>query len=165
MLAKKAIFWKTTNGHWQSAVAKPPKLGQNLGYLWKDDIHIFHLAPSFSLRKSEYSLSCCNLPKEVDSSGTSRNIDPSPVLSYSTHEMLSVLLHHFAMYYENESNDYHTLTGAFSHMQYCSVLFKWKFFFQMRASCLPLSFHQKEGQQREDGCRMGHSYLNETLSF
>ena len=28
---------------------------------------------------------------------------------------------------------------------YCSILFKWEFFIQMRASCLPLSFHQKRG--------------------
>ena len=28
---------------------------------------------------------------------------------------------------------------------YCSVLFKWKFFIQTRASCLPLSFHEKRG--------------------
>ena len=37
----------------------------------------------------------------------------------------------------------HYYSSAFSI--YCSVLFKWEFFIQMRASCLPLSFHQKRG--------------------
>ena len=32
-----------------------------------------------------------------------------------------------------------------STRQYCSALFKWEFFIQMRASCLPLSFHHKRG--------------------
>ena len=32
-------------------------------------------------------------------------------------------------------------------------------------NCLPLSFHQKQGQQREDGCKKGHCHLNETLSI
>jgi len=50
-------------------------------------------------------------------------------------------------------------------LRYCSVLFKWEFFIQMRASCLTLSFHQKTEQQREDGCKIGHSHLNEKLSF
>ena len=36
----------------------------------------------------------------------------------------------------------------------------------MLASCLPHSFHQKkEAQQREDGCKIGHSHLDEKLSF
>ena len=39
---------------------------------------------------------------------------------------------------------------------YSSVLFTWEFFIQMRAPCLPLSFHQKEEQQREGGCKIGH---------
>ena len=40
------------------------------------------------------------------------------------------------------------------------------FSIQMRASCLPLSFHQKRGAtEREEGCKIGHSHLNETLPF
>ena len=36
----------------------------------------------------------------------------------------------------------------------------------MRASCLLLSFRHKRGQQRDDGCKIGHShYLNERLTF
>ena len=37
------------------------------------------------------------------------------------------------------------LTSIAANSCYCSVLFKWNFFIQMRASCLPLSFHQKRG--------------------
>ena len=35
----------------------------------------------------------------------------------------------------------------------------------MRISSLPLSFHKKEGQQSWAGCKVGHSHVNETLSF
>ena len=32
---------------------------------------------------------------------------------------------------------------------YCGVLFKWEFFIQIRASCLPISFHQKKRSKRQ----------------
>ena len=52
------------------------------------------------------------------------------------------------------------------YLHNCSVLFKWEFFIQMRASCLPLSFHQKRGAtEREEGCKISHFNLNEKLAF
>ena len=42
----------------------------------------------------------------------------------------------------SKNNDFHSLWKNYA---YCRVLFKWEFFIQMRASCLPLSFHQKRG--------------------
>ena len=48
-LANQAIFWKSpqTTWLWQSAVTKPLQLQNIMAYPWKDNAHIFHLAPSF----------------------------------------------------------------------------------------------------------------------
>ena len=49
----------------------------------------------------------------------------------------------------------------FSLVSYSNEIFSFKW--ELPVCLFPST--EKEGQQREDGCRMGHSHLNESLSF
>ena len=68
-LANRAIFWKAPKPTWlwQSAVTKPLQLQTFQALPWKDNIHIFHLAPGFL--KSTWRYSCDDFLKKVASSG------------------------------------------------------------------------------------------------
>ena len=82
-LANQAIFWKAPKPTWlwQSAVTKPLQLQNIVAYPWKDNVHIFHLAHSFS--ESSHQCSCGDFLKKVASCGKIqiwRNISSSFVL-------------------------------------------------------------------------------------
>ena len=83
-LANKAILGKgpKTTWLWQSAVTKPLQLQNIMAYPWKDNVHIFHLAPSFS--ESSHQCSCGDFLRKVASCGKIqiwRNISSSFVLN------------------------------------------------------------------------------------